>query len=80
MIGHMIGMAAMIPWIVEETKRNQEEEFAFQKHCSTLPYEEAQALRDKRGDTYEKRRKELQDERRHQELCNAIKSTSFWRF
>lgn len=53
-----------------------EEENAFRELLRSLPEDQAAGLRAARSE----RRKEEIIERRHQEMCDAIRSTSFWRF
>jgi hypothetical protein len=56
------------------------EEKAFEEFCATLTPEEAKALRADKKAKEEKAQEEATKERRHRELCEAIRSLSFWRF
>lgn len=52
---------------------------AFEKSMERLPYEMSVTLRAERQAEKEKAREEAAKERRHRELYEAIRSTSFWR-
>lgn len=72
----------MIPPIhlIIEAQRLHEQDMQFEKSLASLPPDVAHSLRQKRAEEKEKARKEAQEERRHKELCAAIRSTGFWRF
>ncbi len=57
-----------------------EEERLFQKAMEGLPEDLAHRLRAQRLAEKTIAAEKAKDERRHQELCDAIRSTSFWRF
>lgn len=52
------------------------EDILWQKHLAKLPFAEQIAAQDRRDAFKEKRRLEAIDERRHQEMCAAIRSTA----
>ena len=58
----------------------QREQRAFEEKMRGLPPEMANRLRMERAERKERERKEAETERRHREMCDAIRSTSFWRF
>lgn len=76
MLGFAIGLGHTIA-VLEAEKRERQ---YFEKSLEGLPPEEQTTRRKAREELREKMRQEATAERRHQELCNAIRSTSFWRF
>lgn len=57
-----------------------EEERTFERSLEGLPFETIVELRRQRREQQEKAAREVAEERRHRELCLAIRSVSFWRF
>lgn len=64
------------PYLILSARWDQQ----FERSLEGLPPDVALSLRQKRAEEKEKARKEAQEERRHKELCEAIRSTGFWRF
>lgn len=58
----------------------QAERDYFEKSIKDLPEDMKRDLRTKREAEREKARQEATAERRHREMCDAIRSTGFWRF
>ena len=80
MLGFLIGFHSVMATLPAALEQAQKEEKAFNDYCATLSDEEAKALQEDRQKWREKARKEAIEERRHKEMCDAIRSTSFWRF
>lgn len=70
----------LICGVLQELRAEQEMDAAFEKAIGILPADDAQRLRDQRNAEKEADQRRADEERRHRELCNAIRSTSFWRF
>lgn len=73
-------ISAMFACALSEIQFRQAEEAAFQKAMDGLPADVAMEMRRKRQDEQAAAYQRATEERRHRELCDAIRSTSFWRF
>lgn len=69
------GLSVDISAILEAHKR---ECLAFNESLTDLPIDEQERLKIARSKRMEDERNEFVEERRHQELCNAIRDSGKW--
>ena len=75
----MFGLMGMVCYQMAVFKLQHDTEVAFEKSLEVVDPGVAVECRRKHRESQEKARLESIAERRHQELCQAIRSTSFWR-
>jgi len=75
----MFGFTGMVCCQMAMFKLQHDTEVAFEKSLEGIDPGVAVECRRKRQESQEKARLGSIAERRHQELCQAIRSTSFWR-
>lgn len=75
----MFGLELAIGIAMAKLQEKKERLRRLEAALAELPPEQQEAMRAKYIADEEKARQEETAERRHQELCAAIRSTSFWR-
>lgn len=75
----MFGSYLAFSMIFAAIEAQRIENEAFEKALDGVPHDLAALMRKERAERQERQRQEAVEERRHRELCEAIRSTSFWR-
>ena len=65
---------------IQQAAINQKIDQAFMRAIEDLPDDVREKMTADRNKRKMLASKEAEDERRHREICDAIRSTSFWRF